>query len=132
MFYRLLYGRTYIYDNGFIYVDCNERSFFPDVHLLINDRWFVVTNEDYFGELQGSCYLAFVEDDSASYWLLGDAFLRGYYSIHDNEDHDNAKMGIIPHANSNKPFVTYGTVPEIKATDLEWERSWLYDIYWSL
>jgi hypothetical protein len=32
-------------------------------------------------------------------WLLGDAFLRGYYSVH---DHDQKKMGFAPHATSTK------------------------------
>lgn len=86
---------------------------------------------DYFQEISGSCYLAFVEDISSSYWLIGDAFLRGYYSIHDNEDHTNAKLGFIPHANSIKPHIGYGDVPETTTTDLQWERTWIYDIYWA-
>ena len=30
-FYRLLQGKTYLYDSGFFYVDCSERDGFPDV-----------------------------------------------------------------------------------------------------
>jgi len=130
-FYRLLQGKTYLYDSGFFYVDCSERDQYPDVQFLINDRWFIVTAHDYFQEISGSCYLAFVEDTSDSYWLFGDAFLRGYYSIHDNEDHANARLGFIPHASSSKPFIDNGVVPETTTTDLQWERTWIFDWYWA-
>lgn len=116
-FFRLLKGKTYLYDNGFMYVDCSERDGYPDVQLLINNKWFVVKAYDYVQELEGTCYLSFVEDMSTSYWLIGDAFLRGYYSIHDNEDHSQAKLGFIPHANSDKPHVSYGEVPATTTVD---------------
>jgi len=54
--------------------------------------------------IDGTCVLAFV-DTNDSYWLMGDAFLTGYYSIHDNEDHANARVGFVPHTNSDKPFI---------------------------
>lgn len=129
-FYRLLYGKTYEYADGFVYVDCDDKDQYPDVHLLINDRWFVVTHEDYFGNLEGSCFISFVEDpNNDAYWLLGDSFLRGYYSIHDNQDHANARIGFAPHSSSPKPFITSGTVPAETATDLIWERTWIFDWY---
>lgn len=69
---------------------------------------------------------------SSTYWLLGDTFLTGYYSIHDNNDHANAKIGFAPNNNSNKPDITVATVdPKYKAADLEWERTWLFDVYWA-
>jgi hypothetical protein len=47
-FYRLLSGRTYLYADGFFYVECSERDNYPDVQFLINNKWFVVSAHDYF------------------------------------------------------------------------------------
>jgi len=79
--------------------------------------------------IDGTCVLAFV-DTTDSYWLMGDAFLTGYYSIHDNEDHANARVGFVPHTNSDKPFIEQGQKPENTSVDLYWERSLTYDWYW--
>ena len=49
--------------------------------------------------------LAIVDDKNATYWTLGDTFLKGYYAIFDNDDHSAARMGFAPHANSEKKFV---------------------------
>lgn len=68
----------------------------------------------------------------SEFWLLGDAFLMGYYSIHDNEDHDNARVGFAPHKTSNKPDIVDFDASSIKSfySDLLWEKTWIYDWYW--
>jgi len=98
--------------------------------LFIDSKWFLVKAEDYILEVEGSCILGFLDGGSSPYWLLGDAFLKGYYSIHDNDDHANARIGIVPHSNSNKPFVESGSAPIKSYKDIKWERSWIYEYYW--
>jgi hypothetical protein len=41
--------------------------------------------------------------------MLGDAFLRGYYSVY---DYENMKFGFAPHSNSLKSAPEKGEVPE--------------------
>lgn len=85
-FYRLL-KNVYYTEQGSIYVvSCKDRHKFEDVFLMIDDHWLQIRHQDYVLELNGMCMLAFV-NSASSYWLLGDAFLTGYYSIHDNIDH---------------------------------------------
>jgi hypothetical protein len=49
-------------------------------------------------------------------WILGDSFLRGFYSVH---DHEKRRFGFAPHAKSNKIQPYQGTVPkkELPSTD---------------
>lgn len=51
----------------------------------------------------GSLCALCLGDSGADYWILGDVFLRGWYSIHDL---DNMKMGFVPHATSVKAVPT--------------------------
>lgn len=90
LMYRLAASKThYIYEK-FMVVNCGERDQFEDVHLLINGTWFEVLAKDYIVETDGLCVLAFTINVGQEYWLLGDAFLMGYYTIHDNQDHAKA------------------------------------------
>jgi hypothetical protein len=51
--------------------------------------------------------------------------LAGYYTIFDNDDHANAKMGFAPHANSSKVKVEKITKPTTDIMDILWEITWL-------
>lgn len=90
--------------------------------------------DDYFLTLEtegeeDACILAFLDDSSLNFWLLGDAFLRGYYSIHDNSDHANARIGFAPHSTSSKQNVEADvTAPETNVEDYLWELTWWFDV----
>lgn len=94
--------------------------------------WVQILAKDYFIEYtEGSetfCFLAFVPTQDA-YWLLGDAFLNGYYSIHDNINHANARLGLVPHATSTKQFPYATDAPTASVLDIQWELTWVYDVY---
>jgi hypothetical protein len=51
--------------------------------------------------------------------------LKGYYTIFDNDDHANAKMGFAPHANSSKVKVEKMAKPTTDISDVLWETTWL-------
>jgi hypothetical protein len=118
---RLAKGNSYLHDSqsGMTIVDCSEKEQYEDVFLTIDGHKFQVSVDDYFIVLKAkdggedTCILAFVDFPSASFWLLGDAFLRGYYSIHDNTDHNSARIGFAPHSTSSKQKVQVGvSIPE--------------------
>lgn len=54
-------------------------------------------------------------------WILGNNFLRGYYSTHDYTTH---QFGLVPLAGSSKSALVAGTVPEEPLT--EWKP---YDLW---
>ena len=57
------------------------------------------------------------------YWILGDAFMRGWYNIH---DHTNLKMGFVPFADSAKEVpvladsVPTTLLPNVEAPSTGW------------
>lgn len=69
-----------------VQIDCDERAEFKDVFFIIGGKLFQISSKDYVIEIDEVCMLAFVVH-SSQFWLLGDAFLMGYYTIHDNDDH---------------------------------------------
>ena len=102
--YRLVFGKKFIQTNGMFQIDCEQKSEFSDVYFIIDGKLFQIAKEDYVLEIEDVCVLAFLVHKS-EFWLLGDAFLMGYYSIHDNEDHDNSRIGFAPHKDSRKPHI---------------------------
>ena len=61
-----------------------------------------VTPDDYIIDISangGTCSVCFSGYPSIDYWILGDAFMRGWYTIH---DHTNMRMGFVPYTGSSK------------------------------
>jgi len=78
---------------GNTYCDCNNifDSRYPDVDIKLNDRFtFTLKSQDYliWSSFYKACLFTFYPDyDSSSYyWLMGDPFLRAFYSIYDMEN----------------------------------------------
>ena len=66
----------------------------------------MVTPEDYTVATDqdlDECAFCLQGTNGYSYWILGDAFMRGWYSIH---DYSNMRFGFAPFKGSSK------TVPE--------------------
>ena len=53
--------------------------------------------------------------------------MRGYYSIHDNSDHKNAKIGFAPHATSKKKNVVDANAPETDVSEITQECTSIYE-----
>ena len=82
--------------------DDYDASKLPSFEFLFGGYWFEILPEDYvvkFSTFSNLCSLCLSGSSSSDYFILGDAFLRGWYSIH---DHDKQRMGFIPHTDSNK------------------------------
>jgi len=93
-----------------------QLSDLPKLELLFGGNWFSVDPEDYvieFNTYTKKCSLCFSAANQ-DYWILGDAFLRGWYAIH---DFDNMRMGFIPQAESTKTTPNSGYVTPIEEDD---------------
>ncbi|KAK9433057.1 aspartic peptidase domain-containing protein [Lipomyces doorenjongii] len=68
-------------------VDCEVRSKLPEISFNLGGYDFAISAEDYIMEVQGSCISAFMGMDFPEpigpLVILGDAFLRKWYSIYD-------------------------------------------------
>lgn len=140
---RMSIGLEHYYDpeSGVMLVNCNEKTWYQDFSLWIDDYEFEVLVDDYFlslndmlgkdasKEYEDVCMLGIVDDAKSSYWVLGDVFLRGYYTILDNDDHAAAKMGIKPHSGSEKYNVEKTRLPVESLENLLWELTWLAQIF---
>ena len=75
--------------NGQYSVDCKKRDELPDVTFKLAGKDFTIGPYDYILEIQGSCVSTFMGMDfpepTGPLAILGDAFLRRWYSVYDME-----------------------------------------------
>ncbi|KAJ9651011.1 aspartic proteinase precursor [Neophaeococcomyces mojaviensis] len=73
--------------NGQYTVDCNKRASLPDLTFTLSGYNFTISAYDYILEVQGSCISSFQGIDLGGnvgpLFILGDAFLRRWYSVYD-------------------------------------------------
>jgi hypothetical protein len=78
----------------------------------MNGNYFEVTPETFILStidtgVAGYCFLGFFSN-SADYWLLGDVFLRNYFTIWDDA---NSQVGFVPSVSSKANIITGATLP---------------------
>lgn len=73
--------------NGQYSVDCSKRDELPDMSFTLTGYNFTISPYDYILEVQGSCISSFfgmdLPEPVGPLAILGDAFLRKWYSVYD-------------------------------------------------
>jgi len=90
-------------------MDCpSDYSTFPTVSLLIGGYWFDIPPYTYLVEDDGYCIVGFLENSDDT-WLVGDVFLRNYYSVFDD---DTGELTFAPRiTNTYVTTIEAGTAP---------------------
>ena len=62
-----------------------------------NKHWFVLKGTDYiyYSEQTDHCWVEILPERDSSYWILGDPFLRAYYSVYDLEKGRIGLVGVV-------------------------------------
>jgi saccharopepsin len=74
--------------NGQYQVDCNRVPSLPDLTFVFDGESYPISGTDYILNVQGTCISAFTGldinlPDGGSIWIIGDVFLRKYYTVYD-------------------------------------------------
>ncbi|XP_046672772.1 lysosomal aspartic protease-like [Homalodisca vitripennis] len=71
------------YQNGLYIVPCSSTESLPSVTFVINSTPFVLLPEDYIVKISGVCVSGFIGETSFPFFILGDVFMRKYYTKFD-------------------------------------------------
>lgn len=96
----MLAGTDWFYDKyGDINVSKTNYAKLPALEFLFGEYWLQALPEDYMNYYNGSYWACLTDAGEGANFILGSAFLRGYYSVH---DYAGKRFGFAPHSSSTK------------------------------
>jgi len=118
---RLLRSVSVTQESGLTLVPCSPSTPYESFWLRTGDEyWMEIPPETYIMDIGESVCVYGITTTSSDYFLLGDVFLRNYYSIHDD---DNGLIGLAPHANSVATPLAIGPLGPYEYFDaFDWTR----------
>lgn len=97
---------------GSYYDKCTNSAKYESLYLLMGSTWMEIPPTSYLYPVGGGwCMIGFMQNNDHN-WLLGDVFLKNFYTIWDNV---NSQVGIGPHKTSASTWVTTSTMSTPKA-----------------
>jgi hypothetical protein len=101
---RIVKGTTAVKTRDGYYVDyCTNSGNYESFYMLMSGVWMEVPPESYLFNYYGNYCLVGIRSSGAHYWLLGDGFLKNFYTVWDNT---NSLFGIGPHKTSTSAYLT--------------------------
>jgi hypothetical protein len=96
---------------GVYWGPCNK-TLYPSVYLLLNQKWVEIPPTIYVSDSnwddKGKHCMIEIAESSGNYWIMGGSFLRGYYTVYDEE---NGRVGLATHINSDARIKAYDQIP---------------------
>ena len=93
---------------------------------MVDNKWLEFHPDDYILSITNNgttgCVLGFLSSNS-TYFILGDSFLRGYYSVHDMT---NDRIGFAPHKTSKKKEIESGVNPKNTQAQILTGNGWIW------
>ena len=100
-------------ENPLTYLQCRDIGKLPKIEFNFGYYWLEMLPDDYAIIQDYNCFICILPQDY-DMWILGNSFLRGFYSTYDMRRN---KFGFAVHASSSKSHPRYG-VPSPHMTKL--------------
>jgi Eukaryotic aspartyl protease len=108
----LMRYKTFFNDYGTVFGPC-DTSLYPSVYLYIEGYTYEIKPENYVFDAQdptntNMCIIGFAQNSYTSYWLVGNTFLKNFYSVWDDEE---GRLAFAPHITSQSKVEKYYSLP---------------------
>ena len=90
----------------YLFCECGESEKFPDIEFHLGEKVFSLTFKNYMIKNGSKCQVLISSNKELNRWILGDVFIRRYYSIFDLE---NERMGLVRSINKDELKVSSDT-----------------------